>query len=129
MGVGRKAPQEGDFIHVVGIKLAAKTHSPDEIATAHHEAGHAAVALARGRPAERVSMMPNQFRLGHCKLDKGTIRHSRDLLDKTEYLLNQPGVWQAVERIAAELLQRTTISGRAARHLFEAAQAEAERDG
>jgi hypothetical protein len=31
-------------------------------------------------------------------------------------------VWQAVEKIAAELLTRETISGRAARHLFDECQ-------
>ncbi|MBS0265331.1 MAG: cell division protein FtsH [Planctomycetes bacterium] len=43
----------------------------------------------------------------------------RRLLDKTEYILERPGVWEAVERIASELLEHTTISGRAARHLFD----------
>lgn len=51
----------------------------------------------------------------------------RRLLDKTEHLLNRPAVWLAVEQIANELLRATTISGRAARHLFEQAAARAER--
>ena len=45
----------------------------------------------------------------------------RRMLDKAEYLLERPGVWIAVERIADELLRCTTISGRAARHLFDRA--------
>ena len=47
------------------------------------------------------------------------------MLDKAEYILDQPGVWLAVQRIAEELLLHTTISGRAARHLFDRAAAQA----
>jgi hypothetical protein len=36
-------------------------------------------------------------------------------------------MWLATQRIAAELLIRTTISGRAARHLFDEAQMQVER--
>lgn len=46
-------------------------------------------------------------------------RLQRRLLAKAEHLLNQEGHWRAVELIAAELLRCGTISGRAARHLFE----------
>ena len=146
------------------------------IATAYHEAGHAAMALALRRPVERVSIQPNQLRLGYCELRKGVhgplkdsveteilillgglgaeARHtgvyewdaaSQDmrsvralmamrpgsprqvkrmeqrLLDKAEHELDQPGVWTAIERIAAELLRNTTMSGRAVRHMFEQA--------
>ena len=45
----------------------------------------------------------------------------RRMLSKTEHLLEQPGMWLAIEQVAAELLRETTISGRAARHLFEQA--------
>jgi ATP-dependent Zn protease len=155
----------------------------DEVATAHHEAGHAVVALALGRVVQRVSVKSNQLRLGHCELKKGAARPTKDLLeteilillgglaaeirhmgrydptgaaqdlravrsmaqmragsqpqverlerrmlDKTEHILDQPGVWLAAERIAEELLRSTTISGRAARHLFEQAAIEAERE-
>lgn len=54
-------------------------------------------------------------------------RLERRMLDKTEHLLDQPGVWTATQRIAEELLHSTTISGRAARHLFDTAIAQAER--
>lgn len=156
---------------------------PHEIATAYHEAGHAVVALALGRPVQRVSVEPNHLRLGVCEIRKGTFRPSKDwletevlillgglaaearhagdyhwdaasqdlrnlrsltkqragsasqidrlerrLLDKTEHLLDQPGHWEAVELIAAELLRCAVISGRAARHLFDQAAARAERD-
>ena len=46
-------------------------------------------------------------------------RLERRLLAKTEHLLAQEGNWRAVELIAAELVQRGSLSGRAARHLFE----------
>jgi ATP-dependent Zn protease len=155
--------------------------SPNEIATAFHEAGHAVIALALGRDVQRVSVRANQLRLGQCELKKsnsGTAKDAletdilillgglaaesrqtgqydragaaqdlrgvrslaqrraaserqverleRRMLDKAEYILDQPGVWLAAERIADELLRSTTISGRAARHLFEEAAAQAE---
>jgi Peptidase family M41 len=49
-------------------------------------------------------------------------RLEKRMLDKTEHLLDRPAVWHAVETIAAELLRHTTISGRAAKHLFDEAQ-------
>lgn len=154
------------------------THTPDEVATAYHEAGHAVLALALGRPITKVSVLPNHLRLGQCDIQKAPFRSSEDgleiqamillggmaaearltgrycldsakqdlrilrslankraasqkqierlerrLLNKTEHLLDQSGMWLAVERIAAELLRCSTISGRAARHLFDEAVA------
>ena len=58
--------------------------------------------------------------------EKQVARLERRLLDKVEHLLDDPAVWQATELIAAELLRCTTISGRAARHLFEQAAAQTE---
>jgi ATP-dependent Zn protease len=46
-------------------------------------------------------------------------RLERRMLAKAEHLLGQAGHWRAVELIAAELMLRGVISGRAARHLFE----------
>lgn len=146
----------------------------DRQATAFHEAGHAVVALALGRSLQKVSIAPNELRLGLCKVAPGTSRPRQDflegemqllfagiaaeaqftgqynvegarqdlnmirrialqkvsapkqierlerkMLDKAEYLLSRPGHREAVSRIAAELLTHTTISGRAARYLFE----------
>ena len=144
-----------------------------DTATAYHEAGHAVVALALGRPVQRVSVLPDRVHLGLCQFRKGEFRPTEDwleremlialgglaaearhtnnyawdgaardlryvreltvqragerradrlqrrLLAKVEHLLAQEGHWQAVELIAAELLRCGTISGRAARHLFE----------
>jgi ATP-dependent Zn protease len=41
-------------------------------------------------------------------------------LAKADHLLGRADAWAAVERIAAELIRRDEISGRAARHLFRA---------
>jgi ATP-dependent Zn protease len=148
---------------------------PFNAATAYHEAGHAVLALALGRPVQRVSALPNRERLGQCDFRKGVFRPSEDwlereilialggvaaearhtgayawgmadrdlqyvrdlavrragerqaerlerrLLAKAEHLLAKDGYWRAVELIAAELLRRGSISGRAARHLFDQA--------
>ena len=50
------------------------------------------------------------------------------MLDKAEHLLDQPGVWSAIETIANELIRTTTISGRAARHFFDQATLQAKND-
>lgn len=152
-------------------------------ATAYHEAGHAVLALALGRPVQRVSILPNQLRLGLCEFKKGSFRPTHDaieteiliclgglaaearqmgeyawggasadlravrgltemragsarqvarlerrMLDKAEYLLDQPGHWEAVTAIAEELLKSTVISGRAAKHHFDEAVRKAERE-
>ena len=55
-------------------------------------------------------------------------RLERRLLAKTENLLADGGHWRAVELIAAELLKHGTISGRAARHLFDRGCREGDRD-
>ena len=49
-------------------------------------------------------------------------RLERRLLAKAEHLLAQAGNWEAVERLAAELLRVGEISGRAARHLYQECQ-------
>jgi ATP-dependent Zn protease len=53
-------------------------HDP---ATAYHEAGHAAVALALNRPVHRVSVLPNQRLLGKCEFRKGVQRSSDDWIE------------------------------------------------
>jgi hypothetical protein len=150
---------------------------PYDEATAYHEAGHAVVALALGRPVHRVSVLPDRERLGQCAFARGAFRPTDDwlereilialgglaaearhtgsyawdeagfdrlyvrrlavqragerqadrlerrLLAKAEHLLARAAHWRAVELIAGELLCRGTISGRAARHLFEQGRA------
>jgi hypothetical protein len=46
-------------------------------------------------------------------------RLERRMIAKVENILADEEIWRAVELIAAELLRLGTISGRAARHLFE----------
>lgn len=53
--------------------------------------------------------------------DRQAERLLRRLLSKVEHLLGQEEHWQAVEQIAAALLEHGVISGRTARHLFEQA--------
>jgi ATP-dependent Zn protease len=49
-------------------------------------------------------------------------RLEQRMLDKAEYLLGDAAAAQAVAWVAAELLQKTSISGRAVRHWLEQAQ-------
>jgi hypothetical protein len=49
------------------------------------------------------------------------------LLSKTEHHLLDADPWRAVEAIAAELIKSQTISGRAAKHLYEQSLKEADR--
>jgi ATP-dependent Zn protease len=64
---------------------------PRDEATAYHEAGHAVVALALGRPVHRVSVLPNQDRLGQCEFRKGVFRPSDDWLEQ-EVLISLAGL-------------------------------------
>ncbi|QDU18923.1 cell division protein FtsH [Urbifossiella limnaea] len=77
--------------------------------TAYHEAGHAVVALALGRPVHRVSVLPNRDRLGQCEFGKGVFRPSEDWVER-EVMISLGG-------LAAE-----------ARHTGTYGWAEAERD-
>jgi ATP-dependent Zn protease len=152
--------------------MAVET-SPNE-ATAFHEAGHAVLALALGRPVACVSALPGRHFLGTCAFGKAVFRPSEDWLEremlialagpaaearhtgaycwegggrdlacaealarqraggdrqaarllrrmlaKAEHLLYREDNWDAVERLAAQLLRLGEVSGRAARHLFE----------
>ena len=146
----------------------------DDEATAYHEAGHAVMALALGRPVAGVSTRAAREHLGLCAFGKAVFRPSEDwlerealialaglaaearhtglyeheaagkdleyveelalqragsarkaqrlvrrLLAKAEHLLAREENWRAVERLAAELLRRGEVSGRAARHIFD----------
>jgi ATP-dependent Zn protease len=150
--------------------------TPEDLATAYHEAGHAVAALALDRPVVKVSILADRDRAGICFFGKAVFRPSEDwlerevlialaglaaearqtgeynrdaaardlryarqlsvqragndrqaerlerrLLSKAEHLLQRGSHWDAVERIAAELLRAGEISGRQARHLFDEA--------
>lgn len=60
-------------------------------ATAYHEAGHAVVALALGRPVHRVSILPNRDHLGQCEFRKGALRPTEDWLER-EMLIGLGGI-------------------------------------
>jgi hypothetical protein len=60
-------------------------------ATAYHEAGHAVIALALGRPVHRVSILPSNDRLGICEFRKGTIRPTDDWIER-EILISLGGI-------------------------------------
>jgi ATP-dependent Zn protease len=50
--------------------------------TAYHEAGHAVLALALGRPVQCVSVLPDHEFLGTCEFGKAIFRPSEDWLEK-----------------------------------------------
>src|SRR5881409_1284286 len=51
-------------------------------ATAYHEAGHAVMALALGRPVDRVSVRPSKEQLGICHFRKPVFRPSEDWVER-----------------------------------------------
>ncbi len=51
------------------------------VATAYHEAGHAVMALALGRPIQKVTVAPNQNYLGACQIQKGRFKPTKDWLE------------------------------------------------
>ena len=53
--------------------------------------------------------------------DRQAERYERRMLAKAEYLMGDDATWNAVEAIAKELMEKGTISGRSARHLFDRA--------
>jgi len=57
--------------------------------------------------------------LARVTRDQDADKLERKLLDKTSHLLEQDEHWKCVERIVQELMRCDTISGRAARHLFD----------
>src|SRR5262245_600580 len=64
---------------------------PFDAATAYHEAGHAVVAMALGRPIHQVSVLPNRDYLGICEFGKGVFRPSEDWLER-EILIALGGI-------------------------------------
>ncbi|TWU24953.1 ATP-dependent zinc metalloprotease FtsH [Novipirellula galeiformis] len=66
--------------------------SPELIATAFHEAGHAVMALSLGRSIDKVTISPRRLqvegvRLGACKIQKGRTKSSRDWLEDEVLIL------------------------------------------
>lgn len=90
-------------------------------------AGAAAEGRISGRycwqGAARDLRQVRALTLSRAGSDHQAERLERRYLEKVERLLNSPEIWLAVELLAADLLQRQTISGRAARYHFEQAAA------
>ena len=85
-----------------------------------------AVAKTAGLPAQAAKrVIPGLCRLGVEAACMEAVRKRRlgkgENYAAVENLLADEGHWRAVELIAAELMRLGTISGRAARHLFEQA--------
>ncbi len=67
-------------------------HRNELISTAHHEAGHAVMAVSLGRTIHKVSIAPGkpQFgaaKLGHCEIKKGGSKGSHDRLEDDVLIL------------------------------------------
>ncbi len=60
-------------------------------AVSFHEAGHAVVALALGRPVQLVTVLPDKQRLGRCEFGKGKFKPTDDWLER-EVLIALAGV-------------------------------------
>jgi plasmid stabilization system protein ParE len=71
--------------------LSDDARKPPDAATAYHEAGHAVVALALGRPVHGVSVLANRDRLGLCEFKKGVFRPSEDWVER-EILIALGGI-------------------------------------
>ncbi len=62
------------------------------IATAHHEAGHAVMAVSLGRHIHKVTIAPGKqafggTRLGHCEIKKGRAKGANDQLEDDVLIL------------------------------------------
>jgi ATP-dependent Zn protease len=111
----------------------------DDEATAYHEAGHAVVALALGRPVAFVSTRPGRDLLGVCEFGKAVFRPSEDWLER-EILIALGGVaaearhtgeyaWDAADRdrgYAEDLARQRAGDGRPAERLLRRLLAKAE---
>ena len=74
----------------------ADSEHAQELCTAYHEAGHAVMALVFDRPVQKVSILPDQRRLGHCELRKGVSRASQDRLEADILILLAGVVAEAI---------------------------------
>lgn len=106
---GRIGPTHDPFERQIMIMLAGLSA----------EARHTGIYALDGAARDLWAVRSLTERRGASQ--KQVERLERRLLDKTEHLLDQPGMWDAVVSIAAELLGKTEISGRAAKHLFDQA--------
>jgi len=73
---------------------------PRDEATAYHEAAHAVMALALGRPVAGVSILPGREFLGACAFGKAVFRPSEDWLER-EILIALAGAAAEARRTGA----------------------------
>lgn len=78
------------------VTFMTNNEHAQEICTAYHEAGHAVMALIFDRPVQKVSILPDQRRLGHCELRKGVSRASQDHLEADILILLAGVVAEAI---------------------------------
>ncbi len=71
--------------------------------------------------ADQDMRMARRFAMMRSGSAKQAERLEKKLLAKTEHMLSDENYWNAVEKIAADLMERETISGRAAQHWFDRA--------
>lgn len=76
--------QSSEEVTEQGIRSAI---DPRLRATAYHEAGHAVMALALGRPIQKVTIAPNQNYLGACQIQKGRFKPTKDWLEDEMLIL------------------------------------------
>ena len=88
-------------------------------------AGAAAEARYTGELDWESAARDKDYALELARDRAGNARQAERLVmrvfSKAEHVLDQGRNWLAVEKIAAELLRLRTISGRAARHLYDEA--------
>lgn len=72
--------------------------------------------------AQDLFMVKDLLTANRARTEKQFQKLARRMIDKTEHILREPGPTKAIQLVAAALLENETISGRAARHLFETAQ-------
>lgn len=108
-----------------GRTKPSKTATDDEVMILL--AGMVGEALVTGRynqagasqDLQRVHMLLTANR---AKDEKRFQKLARRMLDKTEHTLFAPAAKQALQRVAEELLERETISGRAVQHFMDEAR-------
>lgn len=84
-------PQRGDSSDD-STDQPARKFTPELIATAYHEAGHAVMAIIVGRPIEKVTIVPAKLqtgggRLGQCKMQKGRSKPTKDAIEDDVLIL------------------------------------------